>query len=139
MRNLLLILFSLAFFNSKACDCKPYKIDSVSIINALNFSETVVIGDIVEIVQEASSSNGGIRVVKIKVFKNYKGEKIDELINLKLYVSSPSCGITLKKGIRHLVYVYKDKDKGLMTNICTRTRVFTSYLFDPIILDKLVK
>tara|TARA_B100001173_G_scaffold306790_1_gene314213 strand:+ start:105 stop:524 length:420 start_codon:yes stop_codon:yes gene_type:complete len=139
MKNLLIISFVLLFINSKACNCKPYSIDSISVINALNYSEIVVIADIIEIVEEASNSNCEIRVVKMKVFKNYKGSQNEEVIQLKSYVSSRSCGITLKKGIRYLVNVYNDKDKGLMTNICTRTRIFTSFLFDPIVLDQLSK
>ena len=139
MKNLLIIPFVLLFINSKACDCKPYNIDSISVINALNYSKIVVIADIIEIEEEASNNNGGIRVVKMKVFKNYKGSQNEEVIQLKSYVSSPSCGITLKKGIRYLVYAYNDEEKGLMTNICTRTRIFTSSLFDPIVLDQLSK
>jgi hypothetical protein len=75
----------------------------------------------------AIKAEGHGKSVMIKVDQSWKGVET-ETVTVHTSSDSASCGFAFKEGTDYLVYAFaKDEnDKGLSTNLCTRTKSLAS-------------
>jgi hypothetical protein len=133
MKNIfLIIIFHIFLAKAYSCKCPDYLKDSASVVTAFNENDVVVNGIIKDITIEK-----GYRVYKILVERKYKGAEVGEIIHIKTVNNNKACGLFLDKGFVYLFYASKDKSQELISSTCSRTRLFSSSLYDPVILDKI--
>lgn len=102
-----------------ACRCIPPPSAKI----ALKKSAAVFAGKVVSIESNVDSQRSRFNIVKFQVSKNWKGG-VAKTIVVTTPGHSAACGVRFDRGQSYLVYAYSSKDqKGLLTNICTRTKL----------------
>jgi hypothetical protein len=75
--------------------------------------------------------------VKLLLIKSWKGKRTKTVI-ITTASNSAACGFNFEVGQKYIIYAYRDSNKKLSTNLCTRTAAL-GLNNDAEILDKLKK
>ena len=136
MKTISLIILTFFSVQGFCCECISIeKNDSSSVTNAFESSDLVIIGDVIELINEKGFDGNGYIVARVKVHENHKGTFKNKIVRVK-GIDESTCSFFFKTGTRYLIYSYAVRNEGFQTDICTRTRVFTDSLYDNLILEK---
>ena len=132
----LFTLIVLGSYGCFACDCKESRNDSIGIVEAYEQSDVVTVARVSEIIlHEDTNKISNYRTVKMIIQRAYKGVQKRDTITVTAYIGGPSCGVELNEGVVYLLYAYNHSKLGITTDSCTRTTIFTSTVYDTVILD----
>jgi len=120
-----------------ACSCikpDPSKTLTQQVSEAYKNSKAVFSANVLSLKED--SEKGEIRV-KLRLIKPWKG-KLGKTLTLVTGLGGGDCGYFFEVGKTYLIYAYRDEDKRLTTNICSRTAGIVLNQ-DAAILNKLKK
>ncbi len=131
----LLLLVSIK--NVLACSCvrsDPSKTLTQLVSEAYKDSKAVFSAKVLSMTEDPEK--GEFRV-KLRLIKSWKG-KLIKTLTLITGLGGGDCGYFFEVGKTYLIYAYRDEDKKLTTNICSRTAGI-SLTKDVAVLNKLKK
>jgi hypothetical protein len=129
----------LVFYAEKAyaCSCiapDPNKSTEQQVAEGYQKSDAVLKAKVLSVSTDRKTFK---KNVKLLLIKSWKG-KFAKTVIITTNLSSAACGFDFEAGKKYIIYAYRDSNKKLSTNLCSRTAEIVLNN-DSSILDKLKK